>query len=299
MSFKTYELLESMNADAPVYQTLPDGKRERLTKIPFHRPTLRQTFQDEKGKPKTIRYKETSNTIDQNVQILDEKIPANEPFTQTERDALVFRYATLTTDNITAQDYLEAHPEFVGFKGKCAEIRQPRYKLVDEVADATEKNEDIWKRVDAINKIRHLNLEELQSLMIRLNGYAFKTPSTVKDCQNALVEFIDDAGDKELDAVLKDETTVDEKMTILIGKLINSELLSFDAVQGKISKKDKDGKWITIREMSTEYSLDERMRLFSDFLNTEDGKPLRVDLQNSLNGSDEEVKKMSRPKKNV
>lgn len=291
MPTKTYELLPNMDADAPVYQTLPDGKRERVTKIPFHRPNLRITFQDAKtNKSRTIRYKATSATIDQNVQILEEKIPANEPFTTQEYNDLMFRFGTLTTDNETAQEYLEAHPEFLGFKGKCPDVRQPKYKLVDEVAEAKEKNDDIWQRVDAINKIRNMGLEELQSLMIRLNGFAFKTPNTIKECQNSLVEFIDDAGEKELKAILKEETTVDEKMTILIGKLMNADLLSFDAVQGKISRKDKDGKWVTVREMSSEYELPERMRLFSDFLNTEDGKPLRIDLEKALSESKPKAK---------
>lgn len=284
MPTKTYELLPNMDASAPVYQVASDGKREQIKKIPFHRPTLRQTFQDENGRSKTIRYKATSATILQSKQIEDEKIPANDPFSTQEYNDLMFRWGVLETDNVTAQEYLEAHPEFLGFKGKCPDVKQPRYKLIDRAADAEEKNEDIWKRVDAMTKIRKMNLEELQSLMIRVNGFAFKTPDNLKDCQNAMVDFIDDAGDKELDAVLKEDenVTVDEKMSILIGKLINADTLSFDAVAGKISKKDKDGNWITIREMSSEYSMEERMRLFSDFLNTEDGKPLRTDLENDL-----------------
>ena len=64
--------------------------------------------------------------------------------------------------------------------------------------------------------------------------------------------------------------------------MMNAKLLSFDAVEGKISKKSKDGKWITVREMSSEYSLEERLRLFSDFLNTEDGKNLRDDLEKDI-----------------
>lgn len=293
MAVKHYELLENMDASAPVYQSLPDGKREQIKKIPFYRPTLRQTFQGEDGRSKTIRYKATSESILQADQIEKEKIPANEPFTTQEYSDLMFRFATLSTDNLTAQEYLEAHPDFLGFKGKRpAEIREARYKLVDEVQDAESKNQDIWKRADAINKIRHLGLDQLQSLLIRLNGFAYKTPATVVDCQNDLVTFIDDAGDKELDALLKDEeqVTIDEKTSILIGKLLTAELLSFDAVQGNISKKDKDGKWINIRSLSNEYSLDERMRLFSDFLNTEDGKPLRLDLEGSLEKS-KKVKK--------
>lgn len=287
MATKTYELLPHMDAAAPVYQTTPDGKRERITKIPFHRPALRITFQGENGRNKTIRYKATSVTIDQNEQIEKEKIPANEPFSQQEYADLMFRFAVLTTDNITAQEYLEAHPEFIGFKGKCPSVRQPCYKLVDEVAEAKNKNSDTRLRVKAANKVFDTeSLEELQSLIIRLNGAHVKPPNNVEDCQNELINFIDDAEEAGLKAVLKEEkdATVDEQVRVLVTKLINADLLSFDAVQGVISKKDKDGKWVTIRQLSNEYPLDVRMQLFGDFLTTEDGKPMRLDLEKDLKG---------------
>lgn len=282
MATKTYELLPNMEAAAPVYQSLPDGKREQVRKIPFHRPTLRQTFQDENGKSKTIRFKEVCETIDQNKQILEEKIPANDPFTTTEREALMFRYGSLTTDNLTAQAYLEAHPEFLGFKGKCADVREPRYKLVDEVAEAKTKNSDVRLRVNAAKKVLDMeSLDELQSLIIRLNGAHVKPPNSVEDCQNDLMDFIDDAEEAGLKAVLKEEkdASVDEQTRVLLTKLINADLISFDAVVGVISKKDKDGKWAAVRQMSNEYPVEERMRLFSDWLNTEDGKPLKLDLE--------------------
>lgn len=302
MAFKTYELLPNMDAAAPVYQTTPGGQREQVKKIPFHRPTLRQTFQNENGRSVTIRYKATCESILQSEQIEKEKIPANEPFSSSEYTDLQFRYGTLTTDNVTAQEYLEAHPEFLGFKGKRpAEIREARYKLVDAVAEAKTKNKDMRKRVGAANKVLALDLEEAQEMLIRLNGSFFETPTELEDCQNLLMEFIDDAEEAGLDAVLKNEenTTVDEQTTVLIGKLLNQGTLSFDAVEGKISKKDKDGKWVTVRDMSATYSPDERKRLFSDFLNSQDGKALKDDLIRDLPAdSQEEARRLpGRPKK--
>lgn len=283
MASKRYELLPCMDADAPVYQTLPDGKREKVTKIPFWRPTLRQTFQDETGRSKTIRYKATSATILQSDQIEKEKILANEPFTAQEYNDLVFRFANLQTDNLTAQDYLEAHPDFLGFKGKRpAESREPKYKLVDEVVEAKNKNSEVRLRVNAAKKVLDMeSLDDLQSMIIRLNGAHVVPPNSVEDCQNALMDFIDDAEEEGLKAVMKDEkeATIDEQTRVLLTKLINADLLSFDAVVGVISKKDKDGKWTTIRQMSSEYPVEERMRLFSDWLNTLDGKPLKTDLE--------------------
>ena len=86
-------------------------------------------------------------------------------------------------------------------------------------------------------------------------------------------------------------STIDDKTTILIGSLLNAGLISFDATEGKISKKDKDGKWIVVREMSDEYSMEERKRLFSDFLNTDDGKALKTDLEKDLKAFEKAVKK--------
>lgn len=285
MPIKTYVLLPNMDADAPIYQQTADKQRIQVKKIPFHRPTLRQTFQDERGIGKTIRYKEGSATIDQKEQIEKEKIDANEPFTRVERSDLMFRYGVLVTKKEMAQTYLESHPEFQGFKGFCDDVREPRYKLLDNEAEARLKNSDTKLRVKAAYKVMNMeSLEDLQSLMLRLNGSFFVPPNNVDDCQNDLMNFIDDAEEEGLKAVLKEEkdTTVDDQTKVLIGKLINAELLTFDAVKGNISKKDKDGKWMPIRELSDEYPIDTRVKMFSDFLNTEDGKVLRLDLERDL-----------------
>lgn len=309
MPTETFVLLESMDANAPVYQQLPDGKRVQIKKIPVHRPTLRQTFMDENNKSVTIRYKANSNSIYQDVQIKEEKIEANESFTQREFRDPEFRWGVCVVpeQKKNLQTYLKAHPEYIGFKGLCDDVAQPRYKLLDAVGDAKLKNADTLKRIKAANKVADItSLSALQSMIIRLNGSFVKTPDSVEDCQNLLWDFIDDHEGLALDDVLKDEeneTTIDEKTSILIGKLMNADKLSFDAVQGKISKRGKGGEWITLRDMSAEYPLTERMRLFSDFLNTADGKPLKNDLEKDLSedeedGEEKETKKMGRPKKN-
>lgn len=300
MPTETYVLLECMDADAPVYQQTADKKRVQVKKIPVHRPTLRQTFQDEKGKSVTIRYKANSNSVFQDVQIKEEKIEANERFTTREYRDPEFKFGILVVpeQKKVLQDYLKAHPECEGFKGLCDDVRQPKYKLLDKVAETKLKNTDMRLRVKAANKVIDSDLETLQSMLIRLNGSFFETPNpknyegteeerieaAKKDCENMLMEFIDDSEEPGLLAIMKDEsaTNIDEQTSVLIGKLIGQGTLSFDAVQGKISKKDKNGKWVEIRVMSDEYTLDERMRLFSDFLNTEDGKPLKNDLEKDL-----------------
>ena len=283
MAIETYVLLESMNADAPVYQTLQDGTRMQITKIRSHRPTLRQDFQDENGVGKVIRYKIGSQTIDQRVQIDKEKIEANARFTSQENKDLEFNFGVLVTNKLMVQEYLKAHPEMDGFTGYCDDVRSPRYKLLDEAGEQKIKNTDTRKRIKAANKIIDLDLEAAVDLLIRLNGSFFTTPTELEECQNLLISFVDDAEEAGLDAILKEDkdTTVDEKTTVLIGKLINAKVLFFDAVEGKILKV-KDGKQIELRDMSGEYSLEERKRLFSDFLNSNDGKDLKFDLQKDL-----------------
>lgn len=291
MAIKTYVLLESMDVDAPVFQQLPNNQREKITKIPRHRPYLQVTFQDESGVSKTIRYKANCNTIYQDQQIKDYKIEANEKFTQNERDNLWFKYGILTTDKKNLQDFLETHPEFEKFKGSCDDVKKPCFKLLDKAGEAKIKNDDTKKRVKAAYKIINLELDAAREMLLKINGSYFETPNTgddeadLQECQNMLTDFLDSTNEAGLDAILKEDVsdTVDEKTTVLLGKLINAGELSFDAVADAISKKGKDGNWIKLRDISaTQYTPEERMRLFSDFLNTEDGKILKNDLEKQL-----------------
>lgn len=284
---KTYVLNSIMDADAPVFQTTPDGQRSQVKKIPFHRPTLRQEFTDENGVARVIRYKSSSKYIDQDLQIEKEKVDANAPFTTTERRDCEFRHGVLTTNKVRAQEYLEAHPEFEGFKGYCESVRQPRYRLLDEAADTKLQNAEIRKRVRAASKVLDTDLDGLQELIIRLNGSFVSTPNSKEECENMLMAFIDDTNEAGLDAILKEEkdVTVDDKTSVLIGKLLNKKLLEFDVTKGVINKIGKDGQWLEIRKMSAEYPLEEWLRLFSDFLNTEDGKALKQDLEKDLKES--------------
>lgn len=304
---KTYVLLSSLDADAPVYQKTADGQRMQVKKIPVWHPYLRIAFQDENGIGRVNRYKahavnaEGKVILDQREQMEKLKIEANEPFTRNERKDVEFRFGVLFTNKVAAQAYLEAYPGFEGFTGTCDEIRGPQFKLLDEAGERLIKNSDTRKRILGANKILNLNLDDARAMLIRLNGSFFETPNTgddVKDleaCQEMLWAFNDDAEEAGLDAVLMEEKdmNVDDKTTILIGKLLNNGVLSFDATQGKISKKDKDGKWITVRDMSDEYSLEERKRLFSDFLNTDDGKALKGDLEKDLKAFEKAAKKQT------
>ena len=288
-----------MDSTAPIYQQLPDGQRSRLVKIPRHRPYLQVTFTDKEGKVKTIRYKANSDSIFQDEQIKN-GILANERFTNNERLDPTFKNGILVTNKPALIKFLLAHPECEGFEGICDDISEPKFKLIDKLADVKTENSDLKRRTKAASKILDLELKDAQDMLIRLNGSFFQTPDDVEECQNMLIDFLDNAEDAGIDAILKDDSNlnVDEKTSVLIGNLLNAGVLSFDAVDGKISKKDADGKWIEIRDMASTYSLDERKRLFSDFLNTEDGKALKNDLEKDLEEVNTSKKSKAKNKNN-
>lgn len=299
-----------MDASAPIYQTMPGGKRSLIRKRPFYRPLLQVTFTDEDGKNKTIRYKKNSNSIFQDEQI-KEGILANDRFTSSERNDPYFRHGTLTTNLPQLQTFLENHPENECFSGICDGVTKA-FKLMDKAVEAKVTNSDLKRRAKAAVKIFDLDLASAQEMLIRLNGSYFKTPSAddytgtsdekiasaTAECQNMLINFLDDSEEEGVDAILKEneELNVDEKTTVLIGKLLNADILSFSATEGKISKKDKSGKWIEVRDMSNDYSMDEKKRLFSDFLNSDAGKNLKEDLENDLKGLDKKPKVESKKK---
>lgn len=277
MAVKTYVLLENMDADAPVYRQMADGKREQIKKIPFHRPTLRQEFQDKDGNGHVIRYKQASKFIDQAEQMEKEKLDANLPFTTVERRDCEFRHGILVTPKLRAQEYLEAHPEFQGFEGYCDTVREPKYRLLNEAVDAKLKNTETKKRIQAASKVFDLGLKQAQEMLTRLNGSFFETPNTIEECQNMLITFIDDSEEAGLDAVLKVKNNDDEEATILIGSLLRKEKLSFNVKEGQVSKKDVNGKWIDVKEIVAD-TLEERKRLFIQYILSDNGNSLLNDL---------------------
>lgn len=281
--FKTYVLLDSLNNTVPIFQRVNKDQRVPIVKRAGYAPYLQLVMQDEEGISRHVRYKEGCPTFDFDEQVEKYKIPPNAKYTNAEYNDRNFRDGILTTKKVSLQNWLEMIPSFEGSKNTADEI-QKAYTLYDKSVDNKIQNAATKKRVRAMNKVLDLDLEAAQALIIRLNGSFFVPPDDLDECQNMLVDFVDAAEDKGLDAVLATdaELTVDEKTTILIGNAINAGILSFDKVEGKISKKDKSGKFVAVRDMSAEYPLEERKRMFSDFLNSEDGKPLKADIEKDL-----------------
>lgn len=293
MAIKTYVLLAHTKPTAPIYQRVNKDQRVRLDKRPVDHAYLKQTFSLD-NKNRTARLKLNANTIWQDEQIKPEVgIPANEPFTQEERDAVKFAYEILMTRNEVVQNYLESIPQFDGWigwkkdaKGNLRGIstEKPLYTLLDKEVIAKVTNDEFKKRLKAANKINDIeDLKEMQDLMIRLNGSFFTPPDNLVDCQNQLIEFVDDANEEMLDALLKEDkdVSVDEQATILIGRAINEGIISFEAIPNNVAKKKGDS-WISVKEISSEHSLEERKRYFSEFLTSKDGELLLKDIKKEV-----------------
>lgn len=314
MALKTYILLDQFRPTKDYYVQTPQQK-SRLNTIPNWQPYLQVTFLDEateiidydpnskthgqkipnpkKGQNRTIRLKLNSNTPYQDEQIEKEKIPANEKFELDEYAAATFRHNTLSTTNPAVQRYLEVYPAFEGFKGVCANVKQPCYKLYDPSLEIESENKDFLNRLKAANKIAELDLKEAQDMLIRIYGTHYKVPETKSAAQNALVAFMDTA-DEAVDEILKDEITIDEQVQILVGRLVSEGKLSFDAVPGQVAKKKGDG-WINLKAIGNDYTPLERQRYFMEFLTSEAGKLLLNDLKKEA--GEKEVKEVKKEKK--
>lgn len=280
---KTYVLLDELDSNVPVYQVVSATQKIQLKKPPVYPIHLQVTVTTEDGKNRTLRYKSNSNSIWLDEQIKD-NILANEKFTSAEREARKFKNGIAMVTNETLQKFYDNHPANVKFKGTCSDVPRPVFKELDAEVEEKVTNTEFKRRLKAANKIDSLSLPEAQALLIRLYGSFYTVPVTLEACQNQLADFLDDAGEEGIKEILKsdEETTVDEKTDILIGKLVNAGRLSFSNTEGEISKLGKDGKWIKVRDMSNEYSLTEKIRLFSNWLNTTDGKALKADLEADL-----------------
>lgn len=291
---KTYVLLDHTDASAQVFQQINANQRVRLTKRPFDHAYGQVTFMDREGKNRTIRYKAETDEIFMDVQVKEKMIPANAKYTQTERDALLFRDGVLITDNTTVQLFLETSPQFEDFwkkdakgrVGRCPEIRGPLYKLLDETQELQSDDDMFMKRVAAANKIAALkNVREGQELMIRLNGSFFKAPKDILKIRSELIRYLDDADEAMLDNLLRGELNVDEKATVLLGKAINAGIISFDQLKDHVVKV-KGERLIKLKEISSEHLHDERLRYFMEFLTSPDGALTLQDIEKEVSDYD-------------
>lgn len=286
MSFKTYVSLPNMDVNAPIFKRINKDQRIRIDKLPKWCPFLLMTFADKDGKNKTIRYKQTANTIFQDEQI-KAGILDNQSWTTNERRALEFTNGVKVTNEKMAQDYLDAYPGIETFEGFCPDVPNRIYKVYDKAIELKSSNEDFKLRTKAAAKIVDLDLKGAQEMLIRLNGSFFEVPAAkdgkteeeaLDECQQLLVKFLDASEEDGLNAILLDENSLEDKTKIIVGKLLAAKIISFD--QGDEISKKSNGQWVKLMDMPKDIEKPEKERLFINFLNSKDGKVHLIDLQN-------------------
>lgn len=276
-------MLEHTKPTADVYIRVSDKQRIRQDVRPNDQAYPQLAFTNPDGFNRVIRLKLNSNSIYQDEQI-KAGILANEKITNSERDALKFVNGVLVTGIKIVQEFLEASPQMYGFAGICPDIHQPLYKLYDKDVEIQSDNKMFHLRLKAANKIASLNLEQGKALMIRLNGSSFKTPDTLEEVQNALVDFLDDANEAALDDLIRDEVTNVEEILILVADAIGLNIIDFTTVQNNVIKNTVDERMIPLKEISSHLDNAERERTFAEYLTTKDGSLILNDIR-------EEVKK--------
>ena len=297
MALRTYVLEEHMQPTAPIYIHVAKGKRMRIDKIPLWEPYLQYTFVDENEKARTTRLKLNSDSIYQDEQI-KAGILANERYTTAERNCRKFRNGVLLTDHPTVQKFLEEGcPHYVGFKGKSQEVKQATFRRYDKSMEIKSTNKAFKDSLAAANKISELDLKGAQDLLLKIYGFHYVVPDDLEEAQNALVEYMN-GSDEAVEEILKEEITIDQEITILIGKLMNAKKVSFDAIEGQVAKWKND-KWIPLKSIGLDYSVEEKERIFSEFLSTPSGLTILADLKNEADkiGVKPEVKPDTKIKK--
>lgn len=301
MALETFVLLSHTHSSAPHYLRVNKDQRIRFEKRLVDHAYLRQTFTytDENGheRNRTARLKLNSDTIWQDEQIKN-GIPANEPFTNAERDAVKFTNGVLLTNKEIVQRYLKTVPQCVGFKGESSDVKEPLYELYDKSIKIKSNNAEFLKRVEAASKIAAIykakDVKAGQDLMIRLNGSFYKAPDDIEEILQGLTSFVDDADEIALDKLLDDSMTQDEQLIILVGKAVAAGYISFDENPNQVSLK-KNNTWVNVKMISSALEPAERQRVFVEFMASPDGKYLADDL-NDLIG---EEKKKTKKKESV
>lgn len=281
MTSKIYVLLDHTRPNAPIFQQINKDQRVRLNTRNRDMLYLRQVITDAEGRQKVIRLKLNSNTIFQDEQIKD-GIPANEPFTKAEREAATFYNGQKIVNKEIVQKYFDATPENEAFGGFREPGLRAKFKHHDPELEHKSNNEDFKKRLKAGNKIANLTLEQGQELMIRLNGAYFEVPKTQLEVENRLIEYVNEADEQMLDRLLEDNISVDEETVILVGKLVNAEIVSFDEVPNQVVKKKGSGV-TNLKQISSVLDHKEREALFVEFLTSAEGKPVLENLKLELN----------------
>lgn len=270
----TFVLVEALNSKAPIYQQLPGGKKAKIEKLPSWRPYLRITFQGIDGRSKTIRYKETADSIDQREQIDKQKIEANIPWTPTEYKDMEFKNGMCMIRKPIGIEFLRAYPACEGFVGTCSEQTGIKYREFDITAEKKSINRDMRTRIEAASKVLEFDKNECIAVLSKIHGTSYQAPVDLDDCQQEIIEYFDKIESDKIEELLEKGNSIDDEIRVLVNKLVNQGVISFTQKENEVSQKNEIGKWVSIKTVSSSYPVEERERMFVSFLSSKQGDSL-------------------------
>jgi hypothetical protein len=276
---RKYVLSDAIKSSAQIYQKTSDSKEGiRLDTPRSMKLFLQHVFTDKDGKQRKTRLKFGSSDIFMDTQIEKDKIPANDQYTEAERNALFFINGVLVTQDEYIQTFLSAdnNPQREDFTGRNRGNLSPIFRELDEEKDANEENKFIFDTGRALVKIEAMSLVEVQSLVAIMFGSSYPTPARLKDCQNLCAKALE-GNEERINMVLNGEWGKDEEITVLLNKAITKGVVSLENKADYVQmKKGKD--WVDVKMVVAD-NYEQKEMLFRQFLASQEGELLRKDIE--------------------
>jgi hypothetical protein len=242
-------------------------------------------FTDKDGKSRVIRYKPTSQFLDQTPQIRIDDIGANERANPSERKALVVRNGKLEVNDAYTNWYLDADncPARADFTGKD----RNGYSVLIELIDVEKVNEEeydyITLQTKAVSKVLEMDREQLRAIAVSIFGINYALPEGEKEARTVIAKGI--SGDEKKIKVVLDyqaSSTGGVKVEIqgLINKAIEASAISFAIDKGAVLILGKDG-FIPFKNIAAD-SISEQQELLVEFLASDGGSESKKLLEKTV-----------------
>lgn len=288
---KKYVLVDAVKSTAQIFIKTGNGRDGLRLDTPRKvRLFLQHVFADKNGKQKKTRLKFGASSIFMDEQIKNDHIPANDQYTNEEREALFLINGVFVSSDEFVQSFLheDNNPQREEFTGRNRGNLSGIFKELKEDEIADEENKFIFDTARALTKIFAMNLEEVQGLVAHLFGSSYPTPPRIQDCQNLCAKSME--GDEErINMVLNGDWGKDGEITVLLNKAINKRVVAFDLKPDFVQiKKGKD--WIDAKMVAAD-SYEQREAMFRQFLASPEGELLKKDIENLVDEPKQDSKK--------
>lgn len=279
---KKYVLVDAVKSTAQIFAKSNINDKDGIRLDTPRRVGLRlqHVFTDKNGKQKKTRYKQGASSIfmDEQMKPTGDNIPANDKYSDEERETLFLINGVLVSNDEFVHSFLDKdnNPQREDFTGRNRGGAGSIFRELDEVGIANIENKFIRDTAKALTKIFEMDLTEVQSLVALLFGSSYPTPSRLEDCQNLCSKSLE-GNEERINLVLNGDWGKDGEITVLLNKAITKDVISFtnkaDFVQ---IKKGKD--WIDAKMVVAD-SYEQREILFRQHLASPEGELLKKDIE--------------------